>query len=107
MATITLHGGDCGLYWGGTSSGVFLRIMGQYLSPTDGLENVASVCRHLRYSSNYTDDHDVDEDLRVIMIFGGLFGRGNKIGVFSHNANHTPTEVWDTVASLKNIGHSR
>ena len=43
LRTISLHGGDWGLYWSGTISGVFLRIMGEYSSPTGGLENVASL----------------------------------------------------------------
>ena len=42
LRAISLHGGDCGLWWGDTMSGVFLCVMGEY-SPAHGLDNVASL----------------------------------------------------------------
>ena len=55
----------------------------------------------------YTDEHNVDEDLVSIMLQGGWWGFGNMVGVVNRNMNDSPTVIFDVVASLKNIGHSR
>ena len=50
---------------------------------------------------NYTDEHNVDEDLVSIMLQGGWWGFGNMVGVVNRNMNDSPTVIFDVVASLK------
>ena len=58
------------------------------------------ICRHLRYSLNYTDFHDVDEDLRTIADYGGGYWAENvAAGVSCRHMDHTPADTSDYVAS--------
>ena len=53
----------------------------------------------------YTDMHDVDEDLRTIMSYGGdcgLYWGDMKSGVFLHAMYDSSTSTVDNVASKKN-----
>ena len=60
-------------------AGITHRIM--YVSPTGSPNDVASVCRHLKYSSNYTDWHNVDEDFKSDSMHGGRQENGIQAGV--------------------------
>lgn len=55
----------------------------------------------------YTDFHYVDEDLTAISNQGGSWTYATQAGVTYRDTDETPTITYDTVASLKNIGHSR
>ena len=56
---------------------------------------------------SYTDNHDVDEDARTIESQGGSWPHGSYVGIALRDMEDSPTETYGTVASLKNIGHSR
>ena len=66
------------------------------------LRNRAScifICRHLRYSLNYTDGHDVDEDMATIVRHGGWYVDGYMSGVACRFMRETPTNISESVAS--------
>ena len=48
---------------------------------------------------NYTDDHDVDEDLRTILLQGGMWYQNDNAGGTCRYMGDTPTTAWDTAAS--------
>ena len=52
---------------------------------------------------NYTDWHDVDEEMRTICICGGRWGyenyAGNTAGLTHRNMDTPSTEIWNSVAS--------
>jgi len=49
--------------------------------------------------SNYTDWHEVDEDLRSIIDQGGRWDYGNQAGIIFRNLHDSPAVLHDTVAS--------
>ena len=81
----------------GIQAGVTSRTI--YSTPTDSGPNVASVCRHLKYSLNYTDGHDVDEDMPTIVRHGGWYVDGYMSGVACRFMRETPTNTSESVAS--------
>ena len=64
--TISVYGGLWNL---GNSAGVTYRYV--FDSPSQIQPGNASGRRHLKMFIYYTDEHDVDEDLRTILIQGG------------------------------------
>lgn len=50
--------------------------------------------------SNYTNFHDVDEEMRAITAQSGMWVNGSKVGVMDRNIGSAPASAWDTVASL-------
>ena len=71
-------------------------------TPTVAGAIVASMCRHLKYSSNYTDVHDVDEDSGTITSQGGRWGYGTAAGVTTRDVYYTTAAIDDVVASKNN-----
>ena len=45
--------------------------------------------------------HDVDEDARTIVIYGNYWANESQAGITHRDMLYSPTEVFDTVASLK------
>ena len=52
---------------------------------------------------NYTDFHDVNEDLRTIMAQGGMCLHGDGVGITFRSLTDSPTLVSYSVASRRNI----
>ena len=102
MMTSLLQGG---LWSNVTDVGITFRFITD--SPSNLSSYVASVCRHLKYSSNYTDGHDVDKDIKSTNSYGGGWLNGPWVGIIVRNLYNPLYDTYDTVASLKNIGHSR
>ena len=71
----------------------------------------ASKCRHWKTIKYYTDQHDVDENRNTIPVYGGMWigdratSDGN--GIYRRDMYDPVDTASYTVASLKNIGHSR
>ena len=51
---------------------------------------------------NYTDQHDVDEELRAIADFGEDWRHGTGSGIARRDVYFAPTATLTAVASLKN-----
>ena len=68
---------------------------------TNTYGNVASMCRHLKYSLNYTDAHNVDEDMLTISMYGDPWYYGTLAGITHRDVDNAPANVYDIVASLK------
>lgn len=49
----------------------------------------------------YTDHHDVDEDLRTIVDYGGGCTNGTSAGITRRNPYDSSSFTWDGVASKK------
>ena len=57
------------------------------------------ICLHLRIFFNYTDHHDVDEEMRTIVRHGGWYVDGNLSGFTCRFMRETPTNTSESVAS--------
>lgn len=68
-------------------------------TPTDALNIVAS--SNIRINLNYTDGHDVDEDLMTISNCGGNWPRGNEAGITFRELFRSSFFISAGVASLK------
>ena len=53
------------------------------------------------YLHDYTDVHDVDEDVRAITIQSGYWSHGTNAGAAYRSLNDAPDNALDTVASVK------
>ena len=75
-----------------------------YSIPTDSPDSgAASRCRHLKKIFNYTDYHDVDEDVRTISSYGGLWMYdGGRAGITARNLYSSSLILDGAVASVKN-----
>ena len=73
-----------------------------YSIPTDSPDSgAASRCRHLKKIFNYTDYHDVDEDIATITSHGAQWSDTTAIGITRRELFNTSTYSNDAVASLK------
>ena len=54
----------------------------------------------------YTDEHNVDEDLRTISNYGDAWAMGNWAGVTRRTMNDSPTTTLDDVASRQKINRT-
>lgn len=61
--------------------------------------HIIITCRYV-FRKYYTDDHDVDEDMRTICTHGGQWVN-TSAGITMRTMNDTPTSSWDHVASKK------
>ena len=48
---------------------------------------------------NYTDYHDVDEDLRTAASYGGHYSAEDTVGIMDRNPSSNLTEIFNFVAS--------
>ena len=93
--TISSQGGA----WNyGPIIGIALRYMND--SPTTSGYHVASSTVEFL---NYTDGHDVDEDIASIMAQGGYWDNGASVGVTLRLVFDLSSAAYDTVASRRNI----
>ena len=56
--------------------------------------------RRTHKMQNYTDWHDVDEELRTITILGGFWGHGDFAGFYDRSMDNSGLEEY-TVASVQ------
>ena len=88
-----------------TGAGIFNRGLDD--NPSAMWDDVASVCRHLKYSSNYADWQDVDEDIATIPFYGGGWNGDTGDGITCRDLYNDPadipTDTWGLVASKKII----
>ena len=52
---------------------------------------------------NYTDQHDVDEDMMTICTCYGAYNHGDDVGIMHRYVNDSPTLVSGDVASRQKI----
>ena len=64
--------------------------------------NIASMCRHLWRTLNYTDTHDVDENETTIVGCGGR-SHGTAAGVVLREMIRDSSHISDAVASIQNF----
>ena len=62
---------------------------------------VASICRHPKLIKYYTDEHDVDEDLRTIASCNGNWPNENLAGVTFRHMNDIHINTYNFVASVQ------
>ena len=100
MKSITKQGGR---WVDGVAAGVTLRDIED--SPTSSGDIVASMCRHPKLIKYYTDEHNVDEDLRTIAKQGARYEDPDYAGVFKRNLNRNEFYLASSVASsnMKNM----
>ena len=91
MATIALLGG----FWpSGIKTGIACRYLTDY---TTTQMFVAS--SNTQNVINYTDTHDVDEDMSTICTCYGSYNQGDEVGIMRRYMNDSPTLVSADVAS--------
>ena len=95
IRTIILHGAAWSYH---STAGIVFR----YLNDTPAGDN-ASVASSTVEFLNYTDGHDVDEDLRTIQAQGGYWDNGVAVGVILRLVFDLSSAAYDTVASRRNI----
>ena len=92
MMTIVHHGGE---WWRGSNAGITHRdVAGE---PSTISDVAASRRRHLKMFIYYTDEHDVDENLRTIASYGESPGSG--AGIACRHMNDIHTNMYSYVAS--------
>ena len=94
IATTSIHG----VHWiYDTTAGIACRYMVH--TPTVAGAIVASMCRHAKIFLNYTDQHNVDEDLTAIPLHGERWDCESKAGIARRSLNDHSTYSSDAVAS--------
>ena len=99
MRTLLEHGGDYGIWWGNTKSGVFLYVMYDPTAHVSG--TVASRCRHPKLIKYYTDAHDVDEDTRTVCNYGGWCSAVSWAGIACRDMTTNPTSAISDFAASR------
>ena len=87
-----------GAWWHRSEPGVARRHLAD--DPTYAFPSVASICRHsCIYLHNYTDLHDVDENMKAIPEQGGRQDHETGTGIMLRDIYDTSTVGRDFVAS--------
>ena len=64
--------------------------------------SVTAASSNMQKIKNYSDYHDVDEELVIIPAQGGRWAEAGGAGIAFRAANYTPTTTLNSVASLEN-----
>lgn len=96
MLTIARHGGP----WNWNEN---IGMMNRYVQdfPSGMFDVVAS--SSMKKFSNYTDEHDVDEDFVTILVQGGIWSNVNTVGMMFRRMTSAFSHESDSVASKKII----
>ena len=92
-----------GRWFDGNAVGIMIRYMFDLAVTDYAADDVASRCRHPKLIKYYTDWHDVDEETRTILAYGGYWdtwGKSEAAGMMCRHMYDIHTNTYDVVASV-------